>query len=58
MRASTGSELGGTIAAEHGVGSLKRRFVERELGATQLAVQRRLKVALDPDGRFNPGKAL
>jgi glycolate oxidase len=51
-------ELGGTIAAEHGIGTLKRRFVERELDETQLAVQRRVKALLDPDGRLNPGKAL
>ncbi len=50
--------LGGTIAAEHGVGTLKRAFVDRELDSVQLATQRAVKHALDPDGRFNPGKAL
>ncbi len=47
-----------TIAAEHGVGTLKRRFLDREIDPVDLAVQRRLKAALDPDHRFNPGKAL
>lgn len=49
-------ELGGTIAAEHGVGTLKRAYVARELDAVQLAAQRAVKAALDPDGRMNPGK--
>ena len=51
-------ELGGTIAAEHGVGTLKRDFVDRELDPLQLAVQRQVRATLDPDGLFNPGKAL
>lgn len=51
-------ELGGTIAAEHGVGTLKRAYIERELDPIQLSVQRQIKRLLDPQGRFNPGKAL
>lgn len=51
-------ELGGTIAAEHGVGTLKRQFLEDELDPIQLATQRQIRATLDPDGRFNPGKAL
>ncbi len=50
-------ELGGTIAAEHGVGTLKRDFVDRELDPLQLAVQRQVRATLDPEGLFNPGKA-
>ncbi len=50
--------LGGTIAAEHGVGTLKRAFIHRELDQVQLATQRAVRHALDPDGRLNPGKAL
>lgn len=50
--------LGGTIAAEHGVGTLKRAFIDRELDPVQLAAQRAVKHALDPDDRLNPGKAL
>lgn len=50
--------LGGTIAAEHGVGTLKRRFLELEIDPVHLAVQHRVKAMLDPDGMLNPGKAL
>lgn len=51
-------ELGGTIAAEHGVGTLKRQFLEDELDPIQLRVQRSVRSLFDPAGRFNPGKAL
>ena len=51
-------DLGGTVTGEHGVGTLKRRHLARELGAENLALQRRIKATFDPDGILNPGKAL
>lgn len=51
-------DLGGTIAAEHGIGTLKRQYIERELDVDHLAVQRLIRNTLDPHGRLNPGKAL
>ncbi|WP_413803418.1 FAD-binding oxidoreductase [Streptomyces iranensis] len=50
--------LGGTLTGEHGVGTLKRRWLGDELGPDQHALQRRLKAAFDPHGILNPGKAL
>ncbi|MFM7045692.1 MAG: FAD-binding oxidoreductase [Ilumatobacteraceae bacterium] len=50
--------LDGTIAAEHGVGSLKQRFLEREVDSVHRAVQHRVKAVLDPDNLLNPGKAI
>ncbi len=50
--------LGGTIAAEHGVGTLKRRFLALEVDPVHLGVQHRIKATLDPDGMLNPGKAI
>ncbi|WP_340267383.1 FAD-binding oxidoreductase [Aquipuribacter nitratireducens] len=47
--------LGGTITGEHGVGRLKREGLVRELDATVLDLQRRVKAAFDPDGIMNPG---
>ncbi|MGQ4599175.1 FAD-linked oxidase C-terminal domain-containing protein [Nocardia sp. R6R-6] len=55
---STALDLGGTITAEHGVGVLKRRWLERELGPDSVEIQRRVRDALDPGGLFNPGKVL
>jgi glycolate oxidase len=51
-------DLGGTVTGEHGVGTLKRRHLGRELGAENHALQRRIKATLDPTGTLNPGKAL
>lgn len=48
--------LGGTCSGEHGVGMGKREFVAREAGEVGVAVMRAIKVALDPQGIFNPGK--
>lgn len=50
--------LGGTIAGEHGVGTLKRQYLEREVEPVHLAWQHRVKQLFDPAGMFNPGKAL
>jgi glycolate oxidase len=49
-------EMGGTITGEHGVGLVKLRHLERQLGADQLALLRRIKAAFDPNGILNPGK--
>lgn len=49
--------LGGTLTGEHGVGTLKRRWLELELGADVMDVHRAIKQALDPAGILNPGKA-
>ena len=48
--------LGGTVTAEHGVGLLKMKGLERELDPASLLMQRAVKQALDPLAVFNPGK--
>jgi len=50
--------LGGTITGEHGVGSLKARHLLDQLGPDVVALSRRVKAALDPQGILNPGKWL
>ena len=54
----TALDLGGTIAAEHGVGTLKRDYVKDELDPVQLAAMQAVRATLDPHRRFNPGKKL
>ena len=49
--------LGGTISGEHGIGLLKRPFLESELGAS-LRLHHLIKRALDPAQLFNPGKGI
>ncbi len=51
-------DLGGTITGEHGVGSIKAAFLEREIGSDNLDLQRRIKKTLDPKGLLNPGRWL
>jgi glycolate oxidase len=49
-------ELDGTITGEHGVGLVKLRYLEHQLGAEHMALLRRIKAAFDPHGILNPGK--
>ncbi|MEV7088693.1 FAD-linked oxidase C-terminal domain-containing protein [Streptomyces sp. NPDC093085] len=51
-----GLELGGTITGEHGVGTLKKEWLSRELGPVGLELQRNIKRTFDPLGLLNPGK--
>lgn len=47
--------MGGSFAAEHGVGRLKPLEVARYKSAVEVDLMRRLKAALDPAGILNPG---
>jgi len=48
--------LGGTLSGEHGVGALKRPYMEQALGSLSIDIQKRIKKALDPLNILNPGK--
>jgi glycolate oxidase len=48
--------LGGTVTGEHGIGTLKSRHLQAQLGRDVFDVTRAIKHALDPDGILNPGK--
>ncbi|MCF3593707.1 FAD-binding oxidoreductase [Rhodobacteraceae bacterium LMO-12] len=50
--------LGGSFSAEHGVGRLKTRDLERYGDPARLAAMRAIKSALDPVGIMNPGAVL
>lgn len=50
--------LGGTITGEHGVGRLKRPWLDGYLGPEVMDLNRRIKEALDPLGILNPGAAI
>lgn len=47
--------LGGTVAAEHGIGKVKHRFLALQYAAPILAAMRGVKRALDPEGLLAPG---
>lgn len=48
--------VGGTLTGEHGIGLLKRPYLEQALGPNSLDLQKQIKQLLDPDNIFNPGK--
>ncbi|HEX4224832.1 MAG TPA: FAD-linked oxidase C-terminal domain-containing protein [Pseudonocardiaceae bacterium] len=50
-----GLRLGGTVTGEHGIGKIKREWLETEIGPVGMRVHRTLKAALDPENLFNPG---
>ena len=50
--------FGGSISAEHGIGRMKRHWMERIKRPAELAPMRAIKAAFDPNGIMNPGKLL
>jgi len=48
--------LGGTISGEHGVGFVKRNWLERQLGPRAFELHMGIKRAFDPQNLLNPGK--
>jgi FAD/FMN-containing dehydrogenase len=49
------ASLGGSISAEHGVGTAKVKWMELTRDATDRAAMAAVKRALDPEGLLNPG---
>ena len=52
------ARYGGSISGEHGIGRLKRRMLTAVKSPVEIALMRKLKTALDPNGILNPGKVL
>jgi FAD/FMN-containing dehydrogenase len=46
----------GSVSAEHGIGSLKRKYLHHSRSPEELALMRAIKQAMDPNGILNPGK--
>lgn len=55
---ATAIALGGTISGEHGVGTLKRPYLEQDIGPAAIDAMRQIKKSLDPQNILNPGKIL
>ena len=49
-------DMGGSISAEPGIGTLKRDWIGHSRSAAELAAMRRIKAAFDPEGVMKPGK--
>ena len=51
-------DFGGSVSAGHGIGTLKRVWLDHSRSAPGLALMRLLKQTLDPKGILNPGKVI
>ncbi|KAM4079332.1 hypothetical protein ACJW30_09G108300 [Castanea mollissima] len=54
----TALSMEGTCTGEHGVGTGKVKYLEKELGVEALRTMKRIKAALDPNSIMNPGKLI
>jgi len=52
------THYGGSTSAEHGVGQLRRALLREHRSQIEWQLMHRIKQALDPEGRMNPGKVL
>ena len=49
-------DFGGSVSAEHGIGTLKKPYLAWQRGPEEMALMARLRAAMDPAGIMNPGK--
>jgi FAD/FMN-containing dehydrogenase len=50
-------DLGGTVSAEHGIGTIKRDVIGHSRSLQEIAAMRAVKAALDPRNILNPGRS-
>lgn len=50
--------MGGTVAAEHGIGKIKRKWLPLQMNALQIGMMTAVKQTLDPFGILAPGNIL
>jgi len=56
LLAATLQRHGGSISAEHGIGLVKRAYLESTRSAAEIALMRGVRRVFDPHGILNPGK--
>ncbi|MFC5740356.1 FAD-binding oxidoreductase [Dyella tabacisoli] len=56
LLAETLHRHGGSISAEHGIGLVKRAYLESTRSAAEIALMRGVRQVFDPNGVLNPGK--
>lgn len=49
-------EMGGTLSGEHGIGTAKAKWLEKETTKATIEYSRLMRRAIDPKGLFNPSK--
>ena len=50
--------IGGSVSAEHGIGTHKKDYLELCRSTEEIALMKSLKAAIGPKGLLNPGKVL
>jgi FAD/FMN-containing dehydrogenase len=55
---ATVAEWGGSISAEHGIGTIKKPYLHHSRTEAELDVMRRIRTALDPHAILNRGKVI
>ncbi|GAB2612351.1 FAD-binding oxidoreductase [Novilysobacter erysipheiresistens] len=58
LLADTLARHGGSISAEHGIGLVKKAYLEGTRSGAEIAIMRGIARVLDPNGIMNPGKLL
>ncbi len=51
-------KLGGSVSAEHGVGLVKKNYLDHTRSAAEIEYMKHIKQVFDPNGVLNPGKLL
>ena len=51
-------EYSGAITAEHGVGVIKRDFLDQSRSNNEIALMKTIKAAMDPKGILNPNRVI
>ena len=52
------AEMGGSIAAEHGIGRYKVELLKTVKSELELDMMRQIKQAFDPNNILNPGRVI
>lgn len=52
------TEMGGSVAAEHGIGLFKKELLARTKDPVELSLMKSIKNTLDPHNIMNPGKVI
>jgi FAD/FMN-containing dehydrogenase len=56
LLAATLQRHGGSISAEHGIGLVKKAYLDSTRSAAEIALMRGVRQVFDPNGVLNPGK--
>ena len=51
-------EMQGSVSAEHGVGLVKKPYLNQTRSDVEIAFMKQVKTVFDPDGILNPGKLI